>query len=249
MRTALLPSNLTLALFLRQVRVLICKYLACLLCMTPPENVKESLSKASATMPPAPSASAASYFPVTSSAQRPRSKGRPDQRRSPAGLRSRPSKRAHRNGGYTLDLDLRERSSKSLLANVLDLEDDFRPQQIISAAASTSNGGFFHSTAPPGGVPGIGASEPGLEMEGGLYDPTAPLPGNELLAIIRELQVITAKLRQEEVDDKYSSEWKFASRVVDRFCLLFFTLFTIISTCAILLSAPNVFSLASFKTG
>ena len=217
--------------------------------MTPPDGVKESLAIAAGSVPAA-ATSSASYFPSSASGSRSRSKGqRPDQRRLPYGPRGRPSNRAHRNGGYTLDLDLRERSSKSLLANVLDLEDDIRPRQIISAAASTSNGGFFHATAPPGCVPGIGASEPGLEMEGGLYDPTAPMPGNELLAIIRELQIITAKLKEEEMDSKYSSEWKFAARVVDRFCLLFFTLFTVISTCGILFSAPGVFSLASFKTG
>ena len=44
------------------------------------------------------------------------------------------------------------------------------------------------------------------------------------------------KLKDEEV----VSDWKFAAMVIDRFCLITFTTFTIITTVAVLLSAPHI---------
>lgn len=47
------------------------------------------------------------------------------------------------------------------------------------------------------------------------------------------------QLRKEDETSEITKDWKFAAMVVDRLCLIIFTLFTIISTVAVLFSAPN----------
>uniref|UniRef100_A0A1I8JFT5 Neuronal acetylcholine receptor subunit alpha-7 n=1 Tax=Macrostomum lignano TaxID=282301 RepID=A0A1I8JFT5_9PLAT len=63
----------------------------------------------------------------------------------------------------------------------------------------------------------------------------------DLAAVLNELRIITKKISDDIADNEISSEWKFAARVVDRLCLIMFSCFTIVSTCAILFSAPDVF--------
>lgn len=61
-----------------------------------------------------------------------------------------------------------------------------------------------------------------------------------LSSILCELRLVTDKLRDDERRLVICSDWKFAAMVVDRFCLILFTVFTIVSTFAILFSAPHV---------
>ncbi|XP_037079691.1 neuronal acetylcholine receptor subunit alpha-7-like isoform X7 [Pollicipes pollicipes] len=110
------------------------------------------------------------------------------------------------------ELELKERSSKSLLANVLDMDDDFR------------------GLAPTGGYGGLE------------YTPSSGCAGThrELQALLRELRFITARIRKDDEIREIISDWKFAAMVVDRFCLIVFTLFTVVATIAILLTAPHI---------
>lgn len=48
------------------------------------------------------------------------------------------------------------------------------------------------------------------------------------------------QLRKEDEGADVSRDWKFAAMVVDRLCLIIFTLFTIGATLAVLLSAPYI---------
>ncbi|CAH8637441.1 unnamed protein product [Schistosoma haematobium] len=66
----------------------------------------------------------------------------------------------------------------------------------------------------------------------------------DLEIIINELHFITKKLRDNEKESLISLEWKFAARVIDRFCLVIFSVCNIVVTFAILCSAPNL--IASF---
>lgn len=61
----------------------------------------------------------------------------------------------------------------------------------------------------------------------------------ELALILKEIRWITDQLRKEDEDADISKDWKFAAMVVDRLCLIIFTLFTIIATLFVLFSAPN----------
>lgn len=62
----------------------------------------------------------------------------------------------------------------------------------------------------------------------------------ELSGILKELRVITEKIRTDEEESRVCNDWKFAAMVVDRICLILFTLFTIIATIAVLFSAPHI---------
>nr|XP_014282442.2 neuronal acetylcholine receptor subunit alpha-7-like isoform X2 [Halyomorpha halys] len=110
-------------------------------------------------------------------------------------------------------LELKERSSKSLLANVLDIDDDFRHGP-LQASSHTF----------------IRAHEEG----------TSTGPHRELGQILKELRMITDKLRKDDEAAEITNDWKFAAMVVDRLCLIIFTLFTVIATIAVLFSAPHI---------
>lgn len=113
------------------------------------------------------------------------------------------------------ELELKERSSKSLLANVLDIDDDFR--HCTSANSSYMRGGIT------------------LDETG-----ACTIAQRDLQYILRELQFITNRMKKADEEAELISDWKFAAMVVDRFCLIVFTLFTIIATVAVLLSAPHI---------
>ena len=62
----------------------------------------------------------------------------------------------------------------------------------------------------------------------------------ELGLILKEIRVITDKIREEDDSSTVEGDWRFAAMVLDRLCLLFFTVFTILATVAVLLTAPHV---------
>ncbi|XP_022258665.1 neuronal acetylcholine receptor subunit alpha-7-like isoform X1 [Limulus polyphemus] len=114
------------------------------------------------------------------------------------------------------ELQLKERCSRSLLANVLDIDDDFRLQN--------STSGYLH----------VASTE------------ETPIPHScihtqrELNSILKELRFITSRMKEEDEANDIVAEWKFAAMVVDRVCLIIFSLFAIISTCVCLLQAPHL---------
>ena len=70
-----------------------------------------------------------------------------------------------------------------------------------------------------------------------------PLPSGtmrELTMILKELRVLTDKLKADEEDDSIENDWKFAAMVLDRLCLITFTGFTMLATAALLITAPHV---------
>lgn len=126
------------------------------------------------------------------------------------------------------ELELKERSSKSLLANVLDIDDDFRHHTATLQTSGHAAAGYLRSHAHHDD--GSGSLLPGSCLG----------PHRELTLILKELRVITDKLRKEDEATEVTNDWKFAAMVVDRLCLIIFTLFTIIATIAVLFSAPHI---------
>ncbi|KYN32882.1 Neuronal acetylcholine receptor subunit alpha-7, partial [Trachymyrmex septentrionalis] len=141
------------------------------------------------------------------------------------------------------DLELHQRSSKSLLANVLDLDDN-----ALAHAPTTPH--HQHATPLPH------ASYPHQISHTPHHHPhpqDAPTPQvetilqnacfcarYELVLILKEIKMITNQLKNEDENTKISNDWKFAAMVIDRMCLIIFTLFTIIATITVLLSAPHI---------
>ncbi len=114
--------------------------------------------------------------------------------------------------------DIKERSSRSLLANVLDMDDDIRVSstsylRMDQAVATTSTADISSACA---------------------------LAQRDLQAILREIRFVTGRMKKAEDDAEVVADWKFAAMVVDRMCLIVFTSFTIIATVAVLLSAPHI---------
>ena len=62
----------------------------------------------------------------------------------------------------------------------------------------------------------------------------------EVKQILKELRFVTRRMREKDQDDLVISDWKFAAMVIDRFCLLGLTLYTILTTFILFLSAPHV---------
>ena len=62
-----------------------------------------------------------------------------------------------------------------------------------------------------------------------------------LQCILKELKFITNRMKLQEEEEEVISDWKFAAMVIDRFCLIIFTAFTVITTIAVLCSAPHIF--------
>lgn len=177
------------------------------------------------------------------------------------------------------ELEMKEgRNSKSLLSNVLDMDDDFRPMSVAGVYGTTGfirvNGNPLEphaNTQLPNNVGAPGADGNGSAGNGTsksnasgvppsspfLHGSMAAAMGNahvahgsataanatnrELQCILKELKFITNRMKLQEEEEEVISDWKFAAMVIDRFCLIIFTAFTVITTIAVLCSAPHIF--------
>uniref|UniRef100_A0A3B5LVM8 Si:ch73-380n15.2 n=1 Tax=Xiphophorus couchianus TaxID=32473 RepID=A0A3B5LVM8_9TELE len=111
---------------------------------------------------------------------------------------------------------------------------------VRQAQSTTTNGNMnlyfgYHSTGtdnpafPPSTDSGLVTC--GIDGEG------EQIP--EISLILEEVQYIARRFRDQDEGEEICSEWKFAAAVVDRLCLVAFSLFSIICTFTILMSAPN----------
>ncbi len=60
-------------------------------------------------------------------------------------------------------------------------------------------------------------------------------------SVLKELKTITQKLRDDQLEEEESLDWKFAAMVIDRICMYFFAIATFFSTSIILLTSPNLY--------
>jgi hypothetical protein len=141
-------------------------------------------------------------------------------------------------------------SSKSLLANVLDINDDFGVMRSKRLKIPKENGmvgnhlNRFNSYEQEANY---------LNRENSLNSDInestlSSLSKAEVQSlklnlnlIFCELKYLTKKIRDDEDDESKSLYWKFAAMVIDRLCIIFFALATLISTIIILFSSKNFF--------
>ncbi|XP_012938549.1 neuronal acetylcholine receptor subunit alpha-7 isoform X1 [Aplysia californica] len=107
-----------------------------------------------------------------------------------------------------------EEKSRSLMANVLDMDDDPR-------MANGSTTGFL------------------MKMEESMGMNSSSVR-HDITSILRELKKITSRYRKEDEESDVKNDWKFAAMVMDRLCLVVCCVFTLGSTVAILASAPHL---------
>ncbi|XP_035782508.1 neuronal acetylcholine receptor subunit alpha-7-like [Anopheles aquasalis] len=141
------------------------------------------------------------------------------------------------------DVELKERSSKSLLANVLDIDDDFRHncRPLTPGGTLPHNPTYFRTvySSDDGSIGPIGTNR----MPDAIAPPHTCFTSSadyELALILKEIRFITDQIRKEDEESDIAKDWKFAAMVVDRLCLIIFTFFTIVATIAVLFSAPHI---------
>ena len=130
------------------------------------------------------------------------------------------------------ELELKERSSKSLIANVLDIDDDFRQIQAMASTPHNGSSQRLIGRSYEEGGPGAPPHTPHSQY---CFNNT-----RELQNILKELRYITANMKETEENNEIIMDWKFAAMVVDRFCLITFTLYTVVSTIVVMMSAPHI---------
>ncbi|XP_061632381.1 neuronal acetylcholine receptor subunit alpha-7-like [Phyllopteryx taeniolatus] len=62
---------------------------------------------------------------------------------------------------------------------------------------------------------------------------------NQLQALLTEVQFLVERVREQDRQLSVAEQWQFAAAVIDRLCLVGFSVFNIICTIAILMAAPN----------
>nr|AAM13390.1 nicotinic acetylcholine receptor Dalpha5 subunit [Drosophila melanogaster] len=141
------------------------------------------------------------------------------------------------------DVELKERSSKSLLANVLDIDDDFRHncRPMTPGGTLPHNPAFYRTVYGQGDDGSIGPIG-STRMPDAVTHHTCIKSSTEyeLGLILKEIRFITDQLRKDDECNDIANDWKFAAMVVDRLCLIIFTMFAILATIAVLLSAPHI---------
>uniref|UniRef100_A0A8C6TNP9 Neuronal acetylcholine receptor subunit alpha-7 n=1 Tax=Neogobius melanostomus TaxID=47308 RepID=A0A8C6TNP9_9GOBI len=99
-----------------------------------------------------------------------------------------------------------------------------------------SSMGAAGAEAGAGGTSGRAASSQsnsiGASSRSGAVD-------NQLRALLGEVQYLVERVREQDRQMSVSEQWQFAAAVVDRLCLVGFSVFNIICTIAILMAAPN----------
>ncbi|KHJ47284.1 Cation transporter family protein, partial [Trichuris suis] len=125
------------------------------------------------------------------------------------------------------DLQTKERSSRSLMANILDFEEKaaLRKEGLPDEVKDCCLKDGHHSS-------NASAKKALLERS----------VGWELVSILKELRFICDRIRKEDEEHEVISDWKFAAMAIDRLCLIVFTTFLTGTTCAILFAAPHLYA-------
>lgn len=128
-----------------------------------------------------------------------------------------------------------ESSSKSLLANVLDINDDIFNKSSSRFKNRTSSSMYNE------GCPSQTRSSLKRETVDEDYSNDPNLMKRNLGAILKELKVMTQKIDDDDADEEKILNWKFAAMVIDRLCMVIFSVATFLSTVIILFTSSNFF--------
>jgi len=90
-----------------------------------------------------------------------------------------------------------------------------------------------------GGIPGYMPRSAATPAD----DSSSELECALLTDVLGEVRYLTGRMRQDADTQKVCSDWKFAAMVIDRLCLWLFSIFTVVSSGTILLSAPDVINI------
>ena len=126
--------------------------------------------------------------------------------------------------------NISESSSKSLLANVLDINDDYFSRDSRKSRSRAYNEAQIHTPIQ---------RKNSAQADEDYSNDRDPIKRN-LGAILNELKTLTQKITDDDADEEKELNWKFAAMVMDRLCMIFFATTTLIST-IILMTSKNFF--------
>ena len=146
------------------------------------------------------------------------------------------------------ELELGDKHSKSLMSNVLDMEDDYMlfPRDLSdklprsSSMPDPANKPCYPDQEIKHQIPPLYNSSQCSTLSCDHRNNNSNGIEKELREILKEIRVVTDKIRAEAEASTLENEWKFAAMVLDRVCLIAFTLFTVLLSAAVLLAAPHV---------
>ena len=97
------------------------------------------------------------------------------------------------------------------------------------------------STASPGPCGFEAAAGAGRSEAMNTHSSMAPSTAvdNQMQALLVEVQFLVERVREQDRQLSLAEQWQFAAAVIDRLCLVGFSVFNIICTIAILMAAPN----------
>ncbi|KAJ8249251.1 hypothetical protein GJAV_G00232790 [Gymnothorax javanicus] len=101
------------------------------------------------------------------------------------------------------------------------------------------DGMHYPGTSDSGVVCGRLGGEEEMLLPGASAPPAGGARDPELVKILEEVRYIAKRFHNQDEEESLCNEWKFAAAVIDRLCLMAFSLFTILCTIGILMSAPN----------
>lgn len=136
------------------------------------------------------------------------------------------------------DVQMHDRTTHSLLPNLLESEEEYRTCAENGRCGLHSIGSAEWARHAPSSD--TMAQHIADEIERSKLQDNMGVSGRKLTSILMELKKITTKLRQDEEEIDIKNEWKFAALVIDRLCLWICLAATLISTAAILGSAPHL---------
>lgn len=106
----------------------------------------------------------------------------------------------------------------------------------------------FCSSPPPPAPNADAAGCPSTVSSGGGFGPggsggysggCSSVGDPQLQAVLEEVRYMADRFREQDESENAADQWKFAGAVIDRLCLVAFSVFNIICTISILMSAPN----------
>lgn len=123
------------------------------------------------------------------------------------------------------EMGITNNSSKSLLANVLDMDDDLRHEDVHIRVTS-------QRAHPP-----IGRQAMSVDTEATQHH--CLFPEGELTKILEEIRFIANEMKRSDEQSTVTSDWQFAAMVIDRICLIFCSSFTAVATIVVVFTAPH----------
>lgn len=135
------------------------------------------------------------------------------------------------------DVPLHDRSAHALLPNLLETEEEYRARAENGLCAVPLQTDDW--IRPP-----TSQRQPCPQQTSGISlkqsEEARDMLNRDLIAIHKEIKKITSKIKELDEEEHIKSEWKFAALVIDRLCLWICVTATLLSTLAILLSAPHL---------